>query len=781
MRDGEHHRQMEKQEQFSPESITPVSNITRLQSQHSQMICDGGKNVRKKFLSNLSNSINDGGESGDDGGAMITGNHLDRISKTKKSFGEILDLNQSNGIDQTNQTPSTSLTYLIVHHILRTLVLAVCIFGCMGQIISIMNIFFNYPAIVFVDLHQMERLTLPGITVCNNNRVMRSKLNAYDEKFAYKWNVLMNRSFDAKHNHQFKLYQQQLIDNLIRRMMTNLTVSQFMSFGNTADDFLDNGFFRCASDKNHPGKKCIYLSNLFTTAQENGNCFTLFHKSNSTELEEIAIESGLSESAVVRGLNNESIDIEMSLKPFAPNEIIRFRLNFQEDDYTTLNEPISGRFIIHDNNQIAVIREKSYRIRPGRYYIFYISRFTDKLLPAPYVTDCRDYDSSRSNPPKSIESSKTIEQDVSDSSESKDSNRLRRDLSDSTEMENQTSSSSSSVSMNILFRAPASKSNCVIGCLARKTIEKCNCWPPELPFFYNPNLNASENNLKWCDWREKPPIKDWKVKENNLTWFQFCFNLHEDACNQQCKADCRIDRYRIISEEIDWPSNERIEHSIDNGELRKLKSCCAVISIRYWSAEQKINEYKPRFEVAEFTSNIGGLLSMWLGFSLFGFYNLNEKFIVRLINYFWRRRKAQQQQQQTKMDHSLNDRSKTIVQQKKRNLQSYAWSNQSQNGFHHHHHHHQSLEKSRYEDDDDGFDGNLMRKISNKKYLQNRLDEAMMGATDSTGPNSLNSDIYRYGPQSFHNDYQTKPKRIRKPKSSRIYQSYYRRRNQPKS
>ncbi|KPM05788.1 hypothetical protein QR98_0042590 [Sarcoptes scabiei] len=52
-------------------------------------------------------------------------------------------------------------------------------------------------------------------------------------------------------------YQQQLIDNLIRRMMTNLTVSQFMSFGNTADDFLDNGFFRCASDKNHPGKKCM--------------------------------------------------------------------------------------------------------------------------------------------------------------------------------------------------------------------------------------------------------------------------------------------------------------------------------------------------------------------------------------------------------------------------------------------------------------------------------------------------------------------------------------------
>ena len=40
-------------------------------------------------------------------------------------------------------------------------------------------------------------------------------------------------------------------------MLTNLTVSEFMSFGNTADDFLDVDFFRCASDKNHPDKKCM--------------------------------------------------------------------------------------------------------------------------------------------------------------------------------------------------------------------------------------------------------------------------------------------------------------------------------------------------------------------------------------------------------------------------------------------------------------------------------------------------------------------------------------------
>lgn len=141
------------------------------------------------------------------------------------------------------------------------------------------------------------------------------------------------------------------------------------------------------------------LSNLLTTAQENGNCFTLFHRSSSgrttDRLEEIAIKSGLSESAVVRGSVNESVNIEMSLKPFAPNEIVRFRVNFQQEEYTTLNEPVSGRFIIHDNREIAVVREKSYRIEPGKYYIFYLTKETDELLEAPYFTDCRKYGGKR--------------------------------------------------------------------------------------------------------------------------------------------------------------------------------------------------------------------------------------------------------------------------------------------------------------------------------------------------------------------------------------------------
>lgn len=105
---------------------------------------------------------------------------------------------------------------------------------------------------------------------------MRSKLSEYDEEFAYKWDVLSNKS-RTRNSFRFNLvsgwfhsdnpvvtnlfvqYKQKLIDNLIRTMLTNLTVTDFMKLGNTADDFLDKKFFRCGSDKDHPDKKCMWV------------------------------------------------------------------------------------------------------------------------------------------------------------------------------------------------------------------------------------------------------------------------------------------------------------------------------------------------------------------------------------------------------------------------------------------------------------------------------------------------------------------------------------------
>lgn len=64
----------------------------------------------------------------------------------------------------------SELIYAIIHYALRTIILVACILGCFAQIGAIINLFFSYPTYVFVDLKQMEKLLLPAITLCNENR-----------------------------------------------------------------------------------------------------------------------------------------------------------------------------------------------------------------------------------------------------------------------------------------------------------------------------------------------------------------------------------------------------------------------------------------------------------------------------------------------------------------------------------------------------------------------------------------------------------------------------------
>lgn len=110
------------------------------------------------------------------------------VSLSEAIFGRHAAINSGN---------SSSL-YLIVHYLLRLIVLVLCLIGCFAQIGTIMSIFFNYPAIVFVDLHPMEKLLLPSMTICNDNRVMRSKLAKYDATFAREWSKLINKTENAE-------------------------------------------------------------------------------------------------------------------------------------------------------------------------------------------------------------------------------------------------------------------------------------------------------------------------------------------------------------------------------------------------------------------------------------------------------------------------------------------------------------------------------------------------------------------------------------------------------
>ena len=206
----------------------------------------------------------------------------------------------------------------------------------------------------------------------------------------------------------------------------------------------------------------------------------------------------------------------MSERPFSPNEIVRLKINFQIDEYTTINEPVLGYFIFHDNKQAPSMREKSFIIKPGNYYEFYLIKQIDRLLPAPYPTDCVNY------------------------------REMGFSLFDS---ENRFT--------NEYLRNPISQKNCIIGCMGKITFDRCNCWPPELPFLKGAQKDSTENQMKWCDWERQPDVKGIE-KDPNITWFNHCFQVNENECHQKCKLDCFIDRFSVIVQTRQWLTNERI-------------------------------------------------------------------------------------------------------------------------------------------------------------------------------------------------------------------------------
>lgn len=239
--------------------------------------------------------------------------------------------------------------------------------------------------------------------------------------------------------------------------------------------------------------KILYLirkyANVIQSAQELGNCFTIFRRSEDNFLKSIAIKSGFSQSPVLQGVG-DALKLEISEQPFSPNEIFRIMVNFSIREYTALNEKISGQIMIHDENELPAIRERNFHIYPGYYYEFYVTKETGQYLPSPYVTDCINYDLHKSD-----------------------------------------SNSSSHIPVVL------TRETCIMNCLADKTVELCQCWPPELPYIYS---NSSEERLKWCNWRDGHNIvtTNSNASIENVNWFRFCFGNNEAECRERCKTQC---------------------------------------------------------------------------------------------------------------------------------------------------------------------------------------------------------------------------------------------------
>ncbi|KAI1287404.1 hypothetical protein HDE_10313 [Halotydeus destructor] len=395
---------------------------------------------------------------------------------------------------------------------------------CFYQCFQILNLFFQYPTVVDVK-SVLSNLTIPGITLCNGNTITLTNLKKYTANMAdlkAKEFTEDYKALEAK-GEKGKKELQDLIDKYVR-IILEAPISDTVNNGPSFAQYVNNETLACAFDeKGNTNVTCGYLVNPLTTSQQIGNCFTLFHESKGFKIEEVSVEPGYGQSPIIYG--NQSLRVEVADQPFQPNEVLRMVLNFEPDEYTILDAPVFGTISIHDPSESPDTRKRRFYLYPGYYYEFYVTKKETILLEAPYESRCFDY--------------------VRQNQREYDQGRKK--------------------GVHPYLDAPLSRDDCRIGCLAKRTLLKCQCWPPEIPYLqgYEQNVtikvNDKEQNVNFafietCDW-----VKLAKKRSLNLSAvYDDCFAMYDSLCNEICRQDCLITDFDVRIQNTAWPSKEKI-------------------------------------------------------------------------------------------------------------------------------------------------------------------------------------------------------------------------------
>lgn len=209
------------------------------------------------------------------------------------------------------------------------------------------------------------------------------------------------------------------------------------------------------------------------TAQGKGNCITLFHEAALTSSSSLSLEdldSLLSLGKHLDWMSNPKLaPVRLGgEREFVPLELVKLVLDFGPQNYTDLRKDPGGEIMFHDNRTIPLEASLSYRLKPGKSYMFLLKKSTTSSLPPPYETNCTDYYGM--NWAKYQKGEATL------------------------------------TSVNKSF--PLSRTHCLEQCVLRKVIPISSCWPKQIPFVASSmsfkgeadNKEALEDrgNLLWC-------------------------------------------------------------------------------------------------------------------------------------------------------------------------------------------------------------------------------------------------------------------------------------------
>ncbi|KAI1289833.1 hypothetical protein HDE_08611 [Halotydeus destructor] len=467
---------------------------------------------------------------------------------------------------------------------LKSIFIIICVSYTVMQIVSATKYYFEFDTGVAVNMDEPTDLksALPGFTICNKNLISKEAAFKYADglKEADEMVTVADTFEDEKERFIERVH---IYEDYMTSYYYNFSVKDQLSHGPSMAAFLK--YVKCnekawdASDVDGQVHHCENTKTV-NTAQGKGNCITLFHYGNTKGKED-------SNQNHVKNPSNLDSVMEQEVENFVPNEIMKVLLDFAPENYTDLRMAPGGEVMFHDDRTIPLEASLSYTLRPGKYYQFYLKKSSTHALPPPYKTMCSHYYESNVH---KYQNKKVDE-------------------------------------VNFLLQHPLSETQCKENCVIEKVARSSQCWPKEVPYWANNQLNLNDSTLLWCHRMNQ-------THEVKKAAFQRYVDF-KNECNKLCARDCIRDYYHSYHQEIDWPSKERIlveENEDTKRMLMKLKQCCALVSVRYSTKLVSINDIYAKRPFVTYLADVGGIISMWIGVCLLSIFDFCHWLVVKCNN-----------------------------------------------------------------------------------------------------------------------------------------------------
>lgn len=501
---------------------------------------------------------------------METHTSTTRKSKPKKA-SQFLKNSSVHAVSRIGHSKSAS------RKIFWLLVLVFSLLGCTYEIYRWLNVYFQYPVLVSLEIENPLKTEFPAVTVCNLNRVQSKHEACVKEGLDFYrcplFEPMLRTLFvserrkiikDPESESERKLKEE---STLFLESYSNLDEFSRDVYGYRYKDLIQH----CSFDYTTCGfDNFTYLNDL-----QFGNCFT-FNRRNSFN------------------------DRHLTSNHAGPENGLELEINPKEDTYLDITPNVGFLVVIHEADEDPKIVADGINISPGFEAHLAVTKTSIKRLPPPYRDQCYNYNRSATDPKvrseydcilMCMQESSIASCSCADPLLATQEYMVKCDLRNTSEM------------------------SCLNGVMDELSDSglPCHCPLPCWKTSYNIQISSTP----------RPTLK----QEEFFMKYDFTFDegfLYTVSVNETNSTFSTLNNPKfddLVKTEVNMKKNS---------VFRERKS---LLKVFFKNFEHKIYSQKPMYTESELYGHLGGHLSFWLGLSLVAIFECiqNATFLIKFF------------------------------------------------------------------------------------------------------------------------------------------------------